>query len=225
MSKGDYTAGWYLYDNPNGGLTTEEKTTLDSIYTKSTIIQNGVVLVDGKVDALTTDVAAIPADVWAEPVRTLTSAGAAGATLAEIEGSLILAMKADVSAVDTKVDALPLLSEIESSTILAKESTVAEKLDASAYTAPDNASLLSVKSTVENLPSLSAIENSTVLAKEATLALKLDASSYTAPDNSSIASIKDTVEALPALAAIESSTILAKEATLKGVKSSVDALQ
>jgi hypothetical protein len=282
MSKGDYTAGWYLYDNPNGGLTTEEKTTLDSIYTKSTIIQNGVVTVDGKVDALTTDVAAIPADVWAESVRTLTSAGAAGATLAEIEGSLILAKEATSAAIKAKTDRLefnaqnhiaanvhqlqagaitsiqnglsleatsqdiltavnnidvdftpvlaavatkPTLTEIEDSTVLAKESTVTSKLDASAYTAPDNASLLSVKATVENLPNLSAIESSTILAKEVTLELKLDASSYTAPDNSSIASIKGTVEALPALSAIESSTIMAKEATLKGVKSAVDALQ
>jgi hypothetical protein len=115
-------------------------------------------------------------------------------TLSEIEGSLILAMKADVSAVDAKVDVLPLLSEIESSTILAKEITVASKLDASAYTAPDNASLLSVKATVENLPNLSVIEGSTVLAKESTSqAIKAKVDTLNNPDLSGLATHADVV--------------------------------
>jgi hypothetical protein len=65
---------------------------------------------------------ATPQTVWEYTTRTLTSAGSSGATLAEIEGSLILAMKADVQAVETKVDTKPTLAEMEAETTnLAKE--------------------------------------------------------------------------------------------------------
>lgn len=42
MSKGDYTVGWYLYDSPTGGLTQEQSTLLNNIYTKNQIIQANV---------------------------------------------------------------------------------------------------------------------------------------------------------------------------------------
>jgi hypothetical protein len=65
---------------------------------------------------------ATPQTVWEYATRTLTSAGSSGATLAEIEGSLILAMKADVQAVEAKVDTKPTLAEMEAETTnLAKE--------------------------------------------------------------------------------------------------------
>ena len=129
MSKGDYTAGWYLYDSPAGGLTTEEKTTLDSIYTKSGIIQSATTAIDEKVVLLADDVAAIPEDVWSATSRTLTSAGASGATLAEIEGSAVLAKELTAQAIKDKVDSLQntdlsLVAKSSELETLAKETTV-----------------------------------------------------------------------------------------------------
>jgi hypothetical protein len=72
-------------------------------------------------------------NVWSYTTRTLTSAGAAGATLEEIEGSLILAMKADVTAVETKVDAL------------------GDPMQADDYVAPDNAKIVAIDAKVATL--------------------------------------------------------------------------
>jgi hypothetical protein len=81
---------------------------------------------------------ATPEQIWEYTDRTLTSAGSGGATLAEIEGSLILAKEAtsqsiktkvdtlnnyDDSALTAKVDSKPSLSQIEASDVLAKEAT------------------------------------------------------------------------------------------------------
>jgi hypothetical protein len=129
---------------------------------------------------------ATPQQVWEYTTRTLTSAGAAGATLAEIEGSLILAMKADVQAVETKVDTKPTLAEMESETSnLAKQDLLSsvfigigaldDKIDqanSSLNTIAGNDfdsmndSLDAISAKVDLKPSLSDIENSTILAKE-----------------------------------------------------------
>jgi len=78
-------------------------------------------------------------EVWEYTTRTLTSAGASGATLAEIEASTILAKEAtsqdiktkvlilnnyDDTTLTSKVDSKPSLLDIENSTILAKETSV-----------------------------------------------------------------------------------------------------
>lgn len=78
-------------------------------------------------------------DVWEYTTRTLTSAGASGATLAEIEASTILAKEAtsqdiktkvltlnnyDDTTLTSKVDSKPSLADIENSTILAKETSL-----------------------------------------------------------------------------------------------------
>jgi len=72
------------------------------------------------------------------------------------------------------------LGQVEGSTVIAKEATVAAKLDASAYTAPDNADISAINSRLPAVPasqgditalnnlSLAQVEASTVLAKEAT---------------------------------------------------------
>lgn len=96
-------------------------------------------------------------------------------TLTEIESSSILAKAASV-ATAAAVDALPTLAEIEASSVLAKESTVSAR------------------------PTLSAIEGSTVLAKEASVAK------------------------IPELSEIEASTVLAKESTVSGIAGDVDTL-
>jgi galactitol-specific phosphotransferase system IIB component len=119
--------------------------------------------------------------IWEYTTRTLTSAGAAGATLAEIEASTILAMKADVQAVETKVDTKPTLAEMESvDSNLAKQdllqdtySTVnnidirVEQLAGNDFDAMTD-SLDAISTKVDLKPSLSDIENSTILAKENT---------------------------------------------------------
>jgi len=100
------------------------------------------------------------------------------------------------------------LPQIEASTVLAKEATVAANLDATAYVAPDNAGIAAIPTTplltndvrLNNIDApistsgvtLPQIEASTVLAKEATVAAKLDATAYTAPDNVGIAAIPTT---------------------------------
>jgi hypothetical protein len=93
---------------------------------------------------------------------------------------------ADQSSIAAKVDA---------STVLAKEATVATRasqasvtalgtpLQASSYTAPDNAGITAIKAktdTLVNGPTLVQIEGSTILAKESTLAGKASQASVTA---------------------------------------------
>jgi hypothetical protein len=119
--------------------------------------------------------------IWEYTTRTLTSAGASGATLAEIEASTILAMKSDVQAVETKVDALPTLAEMESvdsnlakqdqlqsvnSIVQSTEDTVNSLAGVDFDGMTDSLSAISDK--VDTKPSLSDIENSTILAKENT---------------------------------------------------------
>lgn len=109
------------------------------------------------------------------------------------------------------IAALPTLSEIEASTVLAKETTAGSRLAAVDYVAPDNAG-------ISALPLLAEIEASTILAKEATLADKLDASAYIAPDNATVTEILAEVQLKPALSDIEGSTVFAKQTTLDLVK-------
>jgi hypothetical protein len=101
MSKGTYTLGWYVYNNSQGGLDQNQSDKFETIFSKVDVIDDNVVSVKGTVEGL--------------------SAGS-GATLAEIEASTVIAMKADVQAVETKVDALPTLAEMEDpSSVLAKQ--------------------------------------------------------------------------------------------------------
>lgn len=80
-------------------------------------------------------------------------------TLAQIEGSTILAKEATVNAVGNAVVARPTLAQIEGSTVLAKEATVAAR---------------ATQASVDGKPSLAQIEGSTILAKEATVATVRD---------------------------------------------------
>jgi hypothetical protein len=82
-------------------------------------------------------------------------------TLAQIEGSTVLAKEATVAAraTQTSVDGKPTLAQIEGSTVLAKEATVAAR---------------ATQASVDGKPSLAQIEGSTILAKEATVATVRD---------------------------------------------------
>jgi hypothetical protein len=86
-------------------------------------------------------------------------------------------------------------AKVDASTVLAKEATVATRasqasvtalgtpLQASSYTAPDNAGITAIKAktdTLVNGPTLVQIEGSTILAKESTLAGKASQASVTA---------------------------------------------
>lgn len=110
------------------------------------------------------------------------------------------ATSASVSAVSTLVDALPILSEIEASSVLAKAATVATAANLANLPTLANieaSSVLAKEATVSSRPILSAIEASTVLAKEA------------------------TVSARPTLATIEASTVIAKEASVSAISAIV----
>ena len=75
----------------------------------------------------------VPANVWGFVTRTLTSQGASGATLAEIEASTVLAKEATAQAIKAKTDVLvnaPTLSAIEASAVLAKKTDVLSVPDA-----------------------------------------------------------------------------------------------
>lgn len=89
------------------------------------------------------------------------------------------------------------LAEIENSNVLAKESTVARKLDAASYNNPDNGALYEIKTRVDNLPTLDNIEGSNRLAKEATVLTRMSQGTYIAPDNTSIGLIWQKTQYLP----------------------------
>lgn len=95
------------------------------------------------------------ADIWSAPTRTLTSSGASGATLAEIEASTILAKEATSQAIKTKTDTLTNYDD----------TTAQNKLDSIQNTV-DNISVdfTPVLNAVDALPTLSEIEASTILA-------------------------------------------------------------
>ena len=114
MSKGDYTVGWYLYDVPTGGLTQEQGDVLNNISLKATDTFNDVnSMTQGFVES--TD---------------------------------------NLHALRLAVDTKPTLAQIEASTVLAMKADVLTRLAASAYTAPDNASILAAKDNSDLIPIL-----------------------------------------------------------------------
>lgn len=91
-----------------------------------------------------------------------------------------ISLSSEVSAVNALADALPTLAEIEATTVLAKDATVAKAatcaLEASLATRPtlaqiEASTVLALEATAQALPTLAEIEASTLLAKEATLTL------------------------------------------------------
>jgi hypothetical protein len=134
-------------------------------------------------------------------------------TLAEIEASTVLAKEATVAAKASQasVDTKPTLSQIEASTILAKEATVDD-----------------VMTEVGSKPTLLEIEASTVLAKETSVTnrptlAQIEASTILAKEATVESKASQTsVDGKPSLAQIEASTVLAKEATVLTVASYLD---
>jgi hypothetical protein len=85
--------------------------------------------------------------VWAYATRTLT-VSAGGATLAEIEGSTVLAKEATVAAKASQAS----VNAIPTTPLLAAN-----------YTAPDNAGIASIKAKTDNLPSSPAAVGSAMM--------------------------------------------------------------
>jgi hypothetical protein len=119
--------------------------------------------------------------VWEYATRTLTSEGASGATLAEIEGSLILAKKAQIDALGTP-------------------------LQASSYVAPDNTTIGQIKDKVDTLFNYDDtiledkvdniyMQTGTISVQVDALGTPLQASSYEAPDNTTIGLINTKIDA------------------------------
>jgi hypothetical protein len=95
---------------------------------------------EGNVSAVGSAVLAVDAKVDTRP------------TLAQVEGSAVLAKESTVGAVKAKTDALP--SDPASNT------QVNTRLASSQYVAPDNASVAAIKAKTDNLPSDPASEGS-----------------------------------------------------------------
>lgn len=187
-------------------------------------------------------------DVWEYATRTLTSAGASGATLAEIEASTILAMKADIQAVSDKVDTKPTLAEMVSGdSNLAKQDLLIEvnsvvgstdfTLNQMAGTDfdPMNDSLDAISAKVDTLQT--SVDNIDVDLTPVLNAvdLTLKAADYVAPDNTTIAQIKTKVDTLqntdltPVLTAVdltlkENDYIAPDNASISAIKAKTDEL-
>jgi hypothetical protein len=123
-----------------------------------------------------------------------------------------IATSVQVSGVQSVVDAIPTLLEIEASTILAKEATASSRAS---------------QASVDGKPNLVAIESSTVLAKtsDITSAQSVIIGEVNA-NETKIDTLQTSVNSKPSLANIEASIILAKEATVatKASQSSVDSI-
>jgi hypothetical protein len=105
-----------------------------------------------------------------------------------------------ITAIKAKTDTLvnaPTLAQIEASTVLAKETTVAAKASQASVNAIPTNPVLTTDARLDNLDAL--------------ISSRLATSGYTAPDNTSITAIKSKTDTL--VADIEASTILAKETT------------
>lgn len=133
----------------------------------------------------------------------------------------------------TLTQSVPTLAQIEASTVLAKEATVASRasqasvtalgspLQASSYTAPPSAASNASAVRTELATELSRID--------VAVSTRLATAGYTAPANADIAAIKTKTDVLvngPTLGQIEASTVLAKETTVasRASQASVTAL-
>ena len=129
---------------------------------------HGLSVIKDTIGTVNTNVLAVPAAVWANPVRTLTSAGASGATLAEIEASTVLAKEATAAAIKAKTDNLPAAPAAVGSAMTLTGAYDAAKT-AATQTSVDTLStdLDTLDQLVQALPTLLEIEASTTLAKAA----------------------------------------------------------
>lgn len=151
MSKGDYTAGWYLYDSPAGGLTDEQQNKLNTLYEKNNATF-------AQVNSLMTGF-----DPVTDTVRLIRSAVDSVPTLAEIEGSTALAKSSEISdlsdanqashaATQDAITALPTDIRSELVTELGRiDTSVSSRLAESNYTAPDNTKIGQIKTKVDTL--------------------------------------------------------------------------
>jgi hypothetical protein len=189
--------------------------------------------------------------VWEYETRTLTSAGAAGATLAEIEASTILAKEGTSQSIKTKVDTL---SNYNDTALVAKIDAIKTVVDSIKTTVEDKTGYSLTTSQVEliaytveshllnegdNQMLINAIvgaigntnidETVLVAAIRADLERvggKLDVIEVSTNNiEMNVPSIIDQLDGKPTLAEIEASNVLAKEATTQAVKTKVDTLE
>ena len=134
---------------------------------------------------------------------------------------------AGITAIKAKTDTLvngPALADIEASTVLAKESTVASRASQASVDAIPTTPLLAADYVAP--PAVVDIQAGLATGAQVTaLGTPLQAGDYTAPDNATIGQIKskvDTLEntdtsSLPTLAQIEGSSVLAKESSVLAI--------
>lgn len=116
-----------------------------------------------------------------------------GVTLAEIEASTVLAMKAHV-------DAVPAAVRAAIATELARiDVATSSRLAAAGYTAPDNATIASTATAVAAMPASVRTNLAAELARiDVATSSRLSAAGYTAPDNATIAATATAVGNVPA---------------------------
>jgi len=141
--------------------------------------------------------ASIPQLVWEYATRVLTSAGANGVTLAEIEASTVLAKEATLSNLPTATET--------ASAVRTELATELAHLDA-------NVSTRSTLSAGDIPAGLSADEVWSAANRTLTEAAGLTPTQA------------DQLAALPTLATIETSTVLAKQASVEAIKADVEGL-
>lgn len=182
--------GGYGRDATTGSIVDIIDTSGNNIFPLPDHVVNNIVTVGGS-NVITGDIADILTPIAAIPTNPLLTTDARLDHLDE-DISNCLAAAAYTAPDNASIAALPTLAEIEASTVLAKEVTVASRLAEADYTAPDNASITAIKAKTDTipaspaqageysiaiaaLPTLSEIEAST-LAKEATVAALNDIS-------------------------------------------------
>jgi hypothetical protein len=189
--------------------------------------------------------------VWEYETRTLTSAGAAGATLAEIEASTILAKEATAQDIKTKVLTLlnyndaALVAKVDAIKIVADsiKITVEDKTGYSLTESQINQIAYTVESHLLNEGDsqqlinaiVGAIGNTNIDETVLVAAIRADLERVggkldvievsTNNIEMNVPSIIDQLDGKPTLAEIEASNVLAKEATTQAVKTKVDTLE
>lgn len=222
MAKGNYTVGLFFGDQ----VQLAQAPTVNQINNKVDTLAVNLEAIKGTGFAKDThslvNIAAntdsIPADVWDNETRTLTSAGSSGATLAEIEASTVLAKESTSQSVKTTVEAL---QNYDDSVLVGKVEAIGLPMQAVDYLEPDNASIEQILSKVESLENtdLTGIATTNDVANSKTEILTA-ISGIPETDISTLAlestsqSIKNKVDNLPTMEELEATQILALKSDL-----------
>jgi hypothetical protein len=145
----------------------------------------------------------------------LTASAGIAPSEAQIKTWLREELAVEMARIDVATSTRATLTQIEASTVLAKEATLSTRATQSSVNLIPVNPLLTTDARLNNL--------------DAAISTRLAASAYTAPtlsqiEASTILAKESTVDALPTMAEIEASTILAKSANVATLQTSVNAI-